>query len=148
MLYALFNDAGRILEYRHFASPPPALAVAKGLRWLPVFDVLSEPGPDEVIVGPVVTVEGEAVRRVWAVAPASVPERVTNYQARAALMGAGLFDVVNDAVHAAGGSALQAWEYANEITRHGVLVNAIAANVGMGKDQLDSLFRAAALIEA
>lgn len=81
--------------------------------------------------------------------PAPVPRVVTNFQARAALMQADLFDTVNTAVM--GGTdalAKQAWEYANEITRDGALVNSLAAGLGLTAEQLDDLFRQAATIEA
>jgi hypothetical protein len=81
--------------------------------------------------------------------PAPVPAEVTNFQARAALIGAGLFDQVDTAVRTSGNAvAVQAWDYANTITRNGTLVNAIGAGLGLSAEQLDDLFRAAAVIEA
>ena len=79
-----------------------------------------------------------------------VPAAVTNFQARAALLAAGLFAQVNDAMKAqpADSAAFQAWEYANEITRGGELVNSMAAALGFTAAQLDDLFRLAATIEA
>lgn len=77
-----------------------------------------------------------------------VPSTVTNFQARAALMGAGLFDAVDAAVKAAGGVALQAWEYANEFEREGVLVAGITVQLGITSAQLDALFVAASEIAA
>jgi hypothetical protein len=81
-------------------------------------------------------------------APEPVPSEVTNFQARAALLRAGLFDQVNAAVYQAGGEAWQAWEYANTLTRHGATVTALAAGLGLSDAQLDDLFLAAAGIEA
>ena len=78
-----------------------------------------------------------------------MPRVVTNFQARAALMQADLFETVNAAVM--GGTdalAKQAWEYANEITRDGVLVNSLGTGLGLTSQQLDDLFRTAAAIEA
>lgn len=82
--------------------------------------------------------------------PAPVPDEVTNFQARAALLGAGLFEMVNSAILALPMTdvAYQAWEYANTVTRHGALVNAMAQQLGLTSEQLDNLFRAAAAIEA
>lgn len=79
-----------------------------------------------------------------------VPTAVTNFQARAALLTAGLFDRVNDALLAmpANSTARQAWEYANELTRNGTLVNSMAETLGLTAAQLDDLFRQAATIEA
>lgn len=79
-----------------------------------------------------------------------VPASVTNFQARAALLAAGLFDQVNDAMLAkpANSTDRQAWEYANELTRSGTLVNSMAETLGFTAAQLDDLFRTAATIEA
>ena len=79
-----------------------------------------------------------------------VPPSVTNFQARAALLAAGLFDQVDTAIKAqpANSTARQAWEYANELTRNGVLVNSMAEALGLSAEQLDTLFRQAAAIEA
>jgi hypothetical protein len=82
--------------------------------------------------------------------PSDVPSVVTNYQARAALLRAGLFDLVNDALLAlpANDPSRQAWEYANELTRHGTLVNGVTAGLGITSEQVDDLFRVGATIEA
>lgn len=82
--------------------------------------------------------------------PAPVPQEVTNFQARAALLAAGLFETVNAAVLAQGptSAAYQAWEYANHLTRNGALVNSMGAALGLTAQQLDELFIAAAQIEA
>ncbi|MGA1860316.1 hypothetical protein VH569_30400 [Azospirillum sp. 11R-A] len=79
-----------------------------------------------------------------------VPVTVTNFQARAALLAAGLFDQVNDALLAlpANSTARQAWEYANELTRNGTLVNSMAETLGLTSAQLNDLFRQAVTIEA
>jgi hypothetical protein len=81
--------------------------------------------------------------------PAAVPEVVTNFQARAALMGAGLFDAVDQAIKNSGNPvAVQAWEYANEVTRGGALVSEMAVQLAISDEAMDDLFRAAAVIEA
>jgi hypothetical protein len=79
-----------------------------------------------------------------------VPQAVTNFQARAALLKAGLFDQVNNALLAqpVNSTARQAWEYANELTRNGTLVNSVSETLGLSAAQLDDLFRQAATIEA
>lgn len=79
-----------------------------------------------------------------------VPVAVTNFQARAVLLAAGLFDQVDTAIKAQpqASAAYQAWEYANEITRNGTLVNSMAEMLGFTAAQLDDLFRQAATIEA
>lgn len=94
-----------------------------------------------------------------AAAEAPVPGEVTNYQARAVLLatpsptgieGRTLFDDVDEAIRALGSTspAFQAWEYANNIARHGATVQAMAAQFGLSEAQLDQMFRAAALVEA
>jgi hypothetical protein len=80
--------------------------------------------------------------------PDPVPTEVTNFQARAALRRAGLLNAVNAAVTAAGGEAFDAWEYANHVYRGGVLVQTMAAGLGLTAPQIDDLFRVAASIEA
>jgi hypothetical protein len=79
-----------------------------------------------------------------------VPVQVTNFQARAVLLAAGLFDRVDAAIKAQPqtSAAYQAWEYANDITRNGTLVNSMAETLGFSAAQLDDLFRQAATIEA
>jgi hypothetical protein len=81
--------------------------------------------------------------------PGPVPAEVTNFQARAALIGADLFDAVDTAIRGSGNAvAVQAWDYANVITRRGALVAAMAGQLGLTDAQLDDLFRAASVIEA
>lgn len=79
-----------------------------------------------------------------------VPVQVTNFQARAVLLAAGLFDRVDAAIKAQPqtSAAYQAWQYANDITRNGTLVTGMAEMLGFTAAQLDDLFRQAATIEA
>lgn len=77
-----------------------------------------------------------------------VPKEITNFQARAALMAAGLFELVDNAVKQEQGIAFQVWEYANTISRQGSLVNSIASQLGLTSQQLDNLFIEAEKIEA
>ena len=151
MEYALVTADDAILRYQVLDEDPPALAPEKGLRWLPVEDTKPEPGADEGLSGPTITVTASAVERVWTVVPyvAPVPDKVTNFQARAVLISTGLFEQVDAAIKAGNDPvALQAWEYANDVTRNGALVNGMAASLGWSQAQLDDLFRAAAVIEA
>jgi hypothetical protein len=80
--------------------------------------------------------------------PAPVPEVVTNFQARAALRRIGLLEQVQAAVQAAGGEALDAWEYANHVHRNGALVISLSEALGLTADEVDALFRMAESIEA
>lgn len=86
-----------------------------------------------------------------------VPPSVTNFQARAVLLqmpspsgtpGRTLFEDVDAALHAAGGVGLQAWEYANDVTRSGPLVASLGSQLGLTPAQLDQLFIAANGISA
>lgn len=80
--------------------------------------------------------------------PRFVPPTVTLFQCRAALMQSGLFNRVDAAVKAQGGIALQAWEYANEVSRSGALVLAMAGSLGLSADDVDDMFIEAAGITA
>lgn len=118
-------------------DPPPSPWVGDGV-WAYVGEAWSIPDQGRY---------DAALAAMQAAAP--VPQRVTNFQARAALMAAGLFDQVDTALKTAGDPmALQAWEYANEVARGGALVNGLVASLGWTHAQLDDLFRVAALIEA
>lgn len=78
-----------------------------------------------------------------------VPQVVTNYQARAALIGVGLFEQVDSAVKAQGPAtaAYQAWEYANQVYRTSDLIVGLGQALGLTSEQIDALFVAAARIE-
>lgn len=78
------------------------------------------------------------------------PLKVTNYQARTVMRatpskmgGASLFADVDAALKAQGGAALDAWEYANEVFRHGQFVAGLAANFGLSDADVRDLFWAA-----
>lgn len=88
-------------------------------------------------------------------APADVPPSppapitaVTNYQARAALIQAGLFDAVANGVAQLGPSSLefQAWEYANTFVRDSQFIISMASTLGLSEGQVDALFKAASEI--
>lgn len=95
------------------------------------------------------TTAGWVVAPLPAPPPPAVPSEVTMFQARAALLGAGLLTAVDSAITDMGDpAATLAWEYATTVTRHGQLVAAVASIAGMTDEQLDDLFRNAATIEA
>lgn len=78
----------------------------------------------------------------------TVPSSVTPYQARMALLGAGLLAAV-DALMADAGTdqaARIAWEYATAIERDSPFVVALAPALGLTEEQIDGLFIAAAAI--
>lgn len=74
--------------------------------------------------------------------------RVSRFQARAALYGAGLLTTADAAIQAADEVAKLAWADAQEFRRNSPLVAAIAAQLSLTDEQLDDLFRTAATIEA
>ena len=77
-----------------------------------------------------------------------VPASVTAFQARAALLAAGLLDDVEAAVAAADRLTQTAWEYALAFERTSPTIAALAAAIGLTDQQLDDLFRVAATISA
>lgn len=77
-----------------------------------------------------------------------VPAMVTNYQARAALLNAGLFDAADAAVKASGSAeAVQAWEFANNFYRSSPFVAGLGAGLNLSDARIDDLFRQAATID-
>lgn len=81
--------------------------------------------------------------------PKSLPGTVTNFQARSALIAAGLFNTVDAAIKALGvdSDAYQAWEYNNTFTITSPLLNQIASQLGLSADELALLFQQAEVIE-
>jgi hypothetical protein len=77
-----------------------------------------------------------------------VPAVVSAYQAQAALLSAGVLDVVVAAVTAAGPGAELAWAKATEFQRASPMVAAIAAEMKWSDTFVDDLFRRAARITA
>lgn len=77
-----------------------------------------------------------------------VPQQVTNYQARSALIIAGMFEAVDAAVKAQGpgSQAYQAWEYANVYLRSSPFIAEMGATLGLTSEQIDALFVAAAQV--
>ena len=80
--------------------------------------------------------------------PEPVPSAVSMFQARAALLAAGLYEAVDAAIQQAGGVNLVAWEYATEVRRDSPMVQAMAQQLGLTDEQVDDLFRQAAAITA
>ena len=83
----------------------------------------------------------------WVAPPATVPASVTLAQARVALRRAGKFSAADTAIKAAGGEALDAWEYGNQISRSSPLVASMATALGLTEAQVDGLFVVAGSIE-
>lgn len=77
-----------------------------------------------------------------------VPYSVTRFQARAALLAAGLLPSVEAAIASADQFTQIAWVDAQEFRRESPTMNALAVVLGLSSAQLDDLFRQAATIEA
>lgn len=66
--YALIDATGQIRESRDFAAAPPDLTITQGVQWLPI-EITSPPFDPalQVRTGPVTTILGDKVTRVWTV---------------------------------------------------------------------------------
>lgn len=80
--------------------------------------------------------------------PVFVPQVVSRFQARAALMQTGLLDEAEAAIAGADAVTKLAWAEALEFHRTSPTVNAMCAVLGLTEQQIDDLFVAAAQIEA
>ena len=74
----------------------------------------------------------------------AVPEKVSRFQARAALLQAGLLAQAEAAVAQAGPLALLAWQDAQEFHRNSPTINGLAPALGLTAEQIDALFIVAA----
>jgi hypothetical protein len=79
---------------------------------------------------------------------APVPQVVSRFQARAALLGAGLLNDIEAAISLADPIAQLAWTDALEFRRNSPTLLAICTGLNMTSEQLDDLFRIASTIEA
>lgn len=80
--------------------------------------------------------------------PDPVPEMISRFQARAALMAAGLLDQVEAAVSGADDFTRLAWAEATEWRRDSPTLAVLAGGLGLDAAAVDDLFRAAAQIAA
>ena len=114
---------------------PPEIPTGSRARWTGAAWVIEpiRPGPPVAPVDPAAPV---------------VPACVTAFQARAALLAAGLLDDVEAAVAAADRLTQTAWEYALAFERTSPTIATLAAALGRTDQQLDDLFREAATISA
>jgi hypothetical protein len=81
MIHMLVGAADAPPRYQYFTEPPPQLPPEKGLRWLPVEDNAPAPREDEILDGPMLSVEADRVRRVWTVRLKTYAEKLTAVQA-------------------------------------------------------------------
>lgn len=91
------------------------------------------------------------IARLTALIPApviveGVPQTVTMRQARLALLGAGLLDLVTEAVAGAGQAAQIEWEYASDVGRNAMLIQTLSEAMGLTDEDLDGLFVLAATL--
>lgn len=82
------------------------------------------------------------------VEPVPVPQTVSRFQARAALMQAGLLAQVEAAIAQAGPFEQLAWAETTEWHRDSPTINAIGTALNLTPAQIDDLFMAAAQITA
>lgn len=97
--------------------------------------------------------EAAAITAIQAAAVAPVvPRSVSNYQARTAMIEAGLFARADAALRGADQTvqanqvALAAWDYANDFYRTSPLIAAMTQQLGLTAAQVDALFIAASQI--
>jgi hypothetical protein len=83
------------------------------------------------------------------VVPSTIPTSVTRYQARAALLGAGLLDVVNTYFESLPDTSLDkmAWNEAPTVQRNSAAFIVGATTLGLSSTQIDQLFVTAAAIQ-
>jgi hypothetical protein len=92
---------------------------------------------------------GEAKIADYVPPPPPVPQRVTRFQARAALLAAGLLDTAIATVAATNDPFTQlVWAEASEWRRDNERLVGLATAIGLNSDQIDDLFRTAAQITA
>jgi hypothetical protein len=72
----------------------------------------------------------------------------TAFQAKAAMMNAGVFDAAEAAAIAAGGLTKLAWETATEYSRDSETIAALAVVLELSDDDIDNLFRQAMRVQA
>lgn len=94
------------------------------------------------------TPEEEAAADAFALTSMRSSMIVSRFQARAALLAAGLLPQVEAAVAAADPVTQMAWADAIEFRRNSPTIAALASAIGLTDTQLDDLFTAAAQIQA
>lgn len=109
----------------------------------------------KMVDGQLVKITAAEARDIAGPKPAPfVPDRVTNFQARALLIRRGLFDAVDAAIQAGKNGAdeereaFQAWEFGNEFLRDSPTLARIAAGLGLSDAERDEMIIEASKIEA
>lgn len=159
--YSLVAPAGTIVKTWPMSPPrldlpgpvivhAPALGPQPGgHRLVECHETNPDPGDGSIAAsyGEVYDAVADRVTRpsVWTL---PVPQEVTIFQARAALRAAGLFTAAEAAITALQNvEATDAWARASVVTRTSALVNSLGPQLGLTDQQIDDLFRAAAVIE-
>lgn len=83
-----------------------------------------------------------------AIGASYVPDVISPFQARAALLAAGMLDDVELAIEGSGPEVRIAWEYATEWRRDSPTIAALADALGLSAEDVDNLFIAASEIVA
>ena len=104
-------------------------------------ECINNSGLRQIVNGKVVTYTPPVTNTI------SVPTQVTNYQARAALISAGLFTKADSAIRSANDAlTIAAWDYANIFYRDSPFVNSIGQALQITSFEIDNLFIAASNI--
>lgn len=137
MRYAAIDADGRATGALYDATSAGILAhhAAYGETLIPVADLIEAEDGWQVIPAPIADLRAAMM--------------VSRFQARAALRAAGLLDQAEALVQASGDQLrIDAWAEAVEIRRLSPMIADLGAALGLSDQQVDDLFRAAALIEA
>jgi hypothetical protein len=78
--------------------------------------------------------------------PIVIPQTVTLFQLRSAMLESTLYNVFNASTMAP--TVAQAWQFAGDVSRTGALATAIANACGLAPNEMDDLFLSAAKITA
>ena len=87
-------------------------------------------------------------RDLWreSIPPVVIPQTVTLFQLRSAMLEGNLYSVFNSSTMAP--TVAQAWQFAGDVSRTGTLATAISSACELSSQQMDDLFLSAATITA
>lgn len=141
MKYALFDEHGNPTAFYdpeiHAIIPAECVEISDG-QWI---DLISSNGLGRWIDGGVIITEPPPP-------VATIPQSISRFQARAALLAAGRLSDVEAAVAAADPFAQLAWAEAQEWRRDSPTLLALAKGIGLTDAEIDDLFIQAAAIRA
>ena len=160
MTYAIIRDGvpvevnGPFADKNGISHPRQVLRLWSDaeLAAIDVYPVTDGTVPDgHVVTGSALEWDGEKVTRVFTSEPAPpppVPETVSRFQARAALLQIGKLADAEAVVAQADAITQLAWAEAIEWKRTSPALNTLAEAIGLTQPEIDDLFRNAAQIEA